>query len=247
MAQRSWVSRRRPASATIDVKGYALGSAITNRTATPAISNKGDGEFGADLKWGVTQNYLADFTYNTDFAQVEDDEQQVNLTRFSLLFPEKREFFVEGSQFFTFGTQGGNSGNAELPTLFFSRSIGLQDGGTVPIVGGARLMGKSGRYRIGLLEMRTGDVPAIHAVATDFSVIRIQRDVLRRSRIGVMGTRRAPSSTGAARQFMAAACTRSDGAAGSSCRRRSTLSRRSRGTRSMGHGARAPTTLSATG
>ena len=185
----------------IDVKGYALGSTITNRTATPAISNRGDGEFGADVKWGVTQNSLADFTYNTDFAQVEDDEQQVNLTRFSLLFPEKREFFVEGSQFFTFGTQGGNFGNAELPTLFFSRSIGLQNGGAVPIVGGARLMGKSGPYRIGLMEMRTADVPAIHAAATDFSVIRVQRDILRRSRIGVMGTRRAPSSTGAARNY----------------------------------------------
>jgi hypothetical protein len=185
----------------IDVKGYALGSTITNRTATPAISNRGDGEFGADIKWGVTQNYLADFTYNTDFAQVEDDEQQINLTRFSLLFPEKREFFVEGSQFFTFGTQGGNFGNPELPTLFFSRSIGLVNGGTVPIVGGARLMGKSGPYRVGLLEMRTGDVPAISAVATDFSVIRVQRDFLRRSRIGVMGTRRAPSSTGATRNY----------------------------------------------
>jgi hypothetical protein len=76
----------------IDIKGYALGSSVTNRTATPAISNRGDGEFGADAKWGVTQSYVADFTYNTDFAQVEDDEQQVNLTRFNLLFPEKREF-----------------------------------------------------------------------------------------------------------------------------------------------------------
>jgi hypothetical protein len=165
MPQRSWVSRRRPASATSTSRATRSDPRLPIERTTPAISNKGDGEFGADLKWGVTQNYLADFTYNTDFAQVEDDEQQVNLTRFSLLFPEKREFFVEGSQFFTFGTQGGNVGNAERPTLFFSRSIGLQDGGTVPIVGGARLMGKSGRYRIGLLEMRTGDVPAIHAVA----------------------------------------------------------------------------------
>ena len=65
----------------IDIKGYALGSTLTNRTARPAISNQGDGELGADVKWAVTQSYLADFTYNTDFAQVEDDEQQVNLTR----------------------------------------------------------------------------------------------------------------------------------------------------------------------
>jgi hypothetical protein len=183
----------------IDIKGYALGSTITNRTARPAISNQGDGEFGADIKWGVTQSYLADFTYNTDFAQVEDDEQQINLTRFNLLFPEKREFFVEGSQFFAFGTQNGTFNNPELPTLFFSRRIGLENGAAVPIVGGARLMGKSGPYRVGLLQMRTGDVPAIDAAATDFSVIRVQRDILRRSRIGVMATRRAPSAIGVSR------------------------------------------------
>ena len=183
----------------IDVKGYALGSTLTNRAAIPAISNRGDGEFGADVKWAVTQSHLVDLTYNTDFAQVEDDEQQVNLTRFSLLFPEKREFFVEGSQFFAFGTQNGTFNNPELPTLFFSRRIGLENGGAVPIVGGARLMGKSGPYRIGLLQMRTDDAPAIDAAATDFSVIRVQRDILRRSRIGVMGTRRAPSSTGSVR------------------------------------------------
>jgi hypothetical protein len=183
----------------IDIKGYALGSTLTNRTARPAIANQGDGELGADVKWAVTQSYLADFTYNTDFAQVEDDEQQINLTRFNLLFPEKREFFVEGSQFFAFGTQNGTFNNPELPTLFFSRRIGLENGGAVPIVGGARLMGKSGPYRVGLLQMRTGDAPAIAAAATDFSVVRVQRDILRRSRIGMMATRRAPSATGEVR------------------------------------------------
>ena len=113
----------------IDVKGYALGSTLTNRAATPAISNHGDGEFGADVKWAVTQNYVADFTYNTDFAQVEDDEQQVNLTRFKLLFPEKREFFVESAQFFTFGIQSGNYDNAELPSL---SSAAVSDWRTAP-------------------------------------------------------------------------------------------------------------------
>jgi hypothetical protein len=182
----------------IDVKGYALGSTITNRTATPAISNQGDGEIGADLKWGVTQNYVADFTYNTDFAQVEDDEQQVNLTRFNLLFPEKREFFLDSAQFFTFGVQSGNYNNAELPVPFFSRRIGLENGSAVPIIGGARLMGRSGPYRVGVMQMRTGDAPAAKAVATDFSVVRVQRDIFRRSRIGVIGTRKAPSSSATA-------------------------------------------------
>ena len=180
----------------IDVKGYALGSTVTNWTANPAISNQGNGEFGADVKWGITQNYIADFTYNTDFAQVENDEQQANLTRFSLFFPEKREFFMEGTQFFAFGIQGGSIAGT-VPALFFSRRVGLENGGAVPIIGGGRLMGRSGPYRIGVLTMRTGDVPALNAVTTDFSVVRVQREFLRRSRLGVIGTRRAPSPGGA--------------------------------------------------
>jgi hypothetical protein len=181
----------------IDVKAYALGSTLTDRVARPAISNQGDGEFGVDAKWGVTQNFIADFTYNTDFAQVEDDEQQVNLTRLNLLFPEKREFFLENSQFFSFGAQGGTIGNADLPNIFFTRRIGLENGGAVPIVAGTRLVGRSGAYRIGALQMRTGEVPELNAAATDFSVIRLQRDFLRRSRIGMMVTRRAPAANAA--------------------------------------------------
>jgi hypothetical protein len=185
----------------VDIKGYALGSSLTNRTATPAISNRGDGEFGVDAKWGVTQSYVADFTYNTDFAQVEDDEQQVNLTRFNLLFPEKREFFLEGSQIFSFGSQGGTINNVDLPNIFYTRRIGLENGGAVPIVAGARLLGKTGPYRVGVLQMRTDDVPAVRAVATDFSVVRVQRDILRRSRFGVIGTRRAPSAGATGRNY----------------------------------------------
>lgn len=180
----------------IDVKGYALGSTATNRAVAPAITNDLASEFGADMKWGVTQSFVADFTYNTDFAQVEDDEQQVNLTRYSLLFPEKREFFMEGAQFFSFGIQGGINNNADLPAVFFSRSIGLANGSVVPIVYGGRLLGRSGPYRVGVLQMRTDDVPEVKAVATDFSVVRVQREFLRRSRIGVIGTRRSPSSSG---------------------------------------------------
>ena len=82
---------------TFEVKPYAIGSLATDLNAVPRISNDGDGDFGVDVKYGVTQNLTADFTYNTDFAQVEVDEQQVNLTRFSLFFPEKREFFLEGA------------------------------------------------------------------------------------------------------------------------------------------------------
>ena len=87
----------------LEVKPYAIGSSATDLTASPPFTNRGAGDAGIDAKWGVTQNLTADFTYNTDFAQVEVDEQQVNLTRFSLFFPEKREFFLEARGIFDFG------------------------------------------------------------------------------------------------------------------------------------------------
>ena len=87
----------------LEVKPYAIGSSATDLTASPPFSNRGAGDAGVDAKRGVTQNLAADFTYNTDFAQVEVDEQQVNLTRFSLFFPEKREFFLEARGIFDFG------------------------------------------------------------------------------------------------------------------------------------------------
>ena len=92
-----------PGSKNLDVKPYAVADLTTDRLASPAIVNERDGHVGLDVKYGVTQSLTADFTYNTDFAQVEADEQQVNLTRFSLFFPEKREFFLENQGTFAFG------------------------------------------------------------------------------------------------------------------------------------------------
>ena len=105
---------------TFEIKPYAIGSLATDVNAVPLISNDGDGDFGFDVKYGVTENLTADFTYNTDFAQVEVDEQQVNLTRFSLFFPEKREFFLESSGTFDFGRGlpfggGGGPGRRHAP------------------------------------------------------------------------------------------------------------------------------------
>jgi hypothetical protein len=184
----------------IDVKPYVLGSMLTDRLATPPFSNRGDGEFGVDVRWAITQEYVADLTYNTDFAQVEDDEAQVNLTRFDQFFPEKREFFLEGQEVFTFGGAnarggrggGGGFGPSNTPILFFSRRIGLEDATMVPIVAGGRLLGRTGPYQVGAISMRTDSVPAFGVPATDFSVLRMNRDVHRRSRIGVLATRRAP-------------------------------------------------------
>jgi hypothetical protein len=188
-----------PASANLEIKPYIASSATTNELVTPRISNDVSSEFGADLKYNVTPNLTADFTYNTDFAQVEADEQQVNLTRFSLFFPEKRDFFLENQGTFAFGgnTVNGGGGN-DTPILFYSRRIGLNGGLQVPIDAGGRLTGRVGRYSIGLLDIRTADVPATGTEATNFSVVRVKRDVLRRSSIGMLYTGRtvAPSGVG---------------------------------------------------
>ncbi len=194
-----------------DIKPYTLGSNLTNRVANPPIDRDQNAEFGVDAKWAISQSVVADFTYNTDFAQVEDDEAQVNLTRFSLFFPEKREFFLEGQDYFNFGAGtfvgggggggggfgggGFGGGNNPAPLLFYSRRIGLSNGQPVPILGGARLLGRGGGFQVGALQMRTADAPLAGAEATDFSVIRVNRDVLRRSRVGVIATRRAPGAT----------------------------------------------------
>ncbi len=192
-----------------EMKPYALGSVTTNTLAVPPFSNAGNAEFGGDAKWAISQSLVADFTYNTDFAQVEDDEAQVNLTRFSLLFPEKREFFLEGQDYFNFGSGNfgggpggggggggggfpGRGGNNPAPLVFYSRRIGLANGSPVPILGGARLLGRGKGFQLGALQMRTEDAPLANAPAADFTVLRLNRDVLRRSRIGVIATRRAP-------------------------------------------------------
>jgi len=197
---------------TFEIKPYAIGSLATDVNAVPLVSNQGDGDFGVDVKYGLTQNLTADFTYNTDFAQVEVDEQQVNLTRFSLFFPEKREFFLEGRGIFDFGRgvtfgggrpweggrpgSGGFFGGGDVPTLFFSRRIGLDAGQTVPILGGGRLTGKVGDFSIGALNIQTDDVVTTGAAATNFTVLRVKRDILRRSRIGGIFTGRSVSTVG---------------------------------------------------
>jgi hypothetical protein len=153
------------------------------------------------VKYGVTQSLTADVTYRTDFAQVEDDDQQVNLTRFNLLFPEKREFFLEGQGIFAFGgttpsTATTTSAAVNTPVLFFSRRIGITRDLPVPIEAGARLTGKAGRYSVGLLDIQTDDSEPAGAVATNFGVVRLKRDILRRSYIGVLATHRSPAAGG---------------------------------------------------
>ena len=197
-----------PASRNIELKPYGIARSTTDRVASPLVNNKGEGDFGVDAKYGITANLTADFTYNTDFAQVEVDEQQVNLTRFSLQFPEKREFFLEGRGIFSFasfpttGSSGGGSSTSTVPLLFYSRRIGLNGGRVVPINVGGRVTGKVGKFSLGLLNIQTGEESASKSPSTNFSVVRVKRDVFRRSAIGAMVTNRSQSADvpGAANQ-----------------------------------------------
>ena len=126
---------------------YVLGNAT--KSGVKPVDTEDDYDAGGDLKYNVTPSLTLDGTINTDFAQVEVDDQQVNLDRFNLFFPEKRPFFLENAGFFSVG----NPGEVDL---FFSRRIGLDAAGeAVPIVGGGRLSGKVGRYNVGLLNMQT--------------------------------------------------------------------------------------------
>jgi len=182
-----------PRNFNIEIKPYGLGTVTTNRLTTPPINDEFDGEAGVDVKFGITNNLTADFTYNTDFAQVEVDERQVNLSRFNLFFPEKREFFLEGRGNFAF-TQ---PRNLDIPTMFFSRRIGLEQGQIVPIDIGARLTGKIGNFDIGALNIGTDGGGLEGVESTDFSVLRIKRDILSRSRIGMILTDRSQSTVSA--------------------------------------------------
>ena len=188
------------AGKNLELKPYATSRLTTDRTVVPPLHNDLTGDLGGDVKYGVTANLTADFTYNTDFAQVEIDEQQVNLTRFSVFFPEKRDFFLEGRGIFEFA-RGGITGaqfspvvsTSIQPYLFYSRRIGLNRNRIIPIDVGGRLTGKAGKYGIGVMNIQTGDDEASGTPPTNFSVIRIKRDILKRSSIGGMFTNRSKS------------------------------------------------------
>ena len=179
----------------LEIKPYAVSRLTTDMLVSPAVRNDWSRDAGVDVKYGVTKSLTADFTYNTDFAQVEVDEAQVNLTRFNLQFPEKRDFFLEGQGIFSFGgVSGGGSGDA--PTIFYSRRIGLQGASAIPINVGARLSGRVGRYSIGALNIGTDESDALNVPATNFTVARVRRDVLQRGTVGALFTSRSHSTLG---------------------------------------------------
>jgi hypothetical protein len=179
----------------VEVKPFVTSGLRTDRVVTPAVSNEWSGDAGLDVKYAITQNLTASLTLNTDFAQVEVDEQQVNLTRFNISFPEKRDFFLEGRGIFNFasGAGVGGGGGGPVPTMFYSRRVGLQGSTPVPILAGARLTGKVGSFDVGALSIQTADDEEIGAVSTNFTVLRLRRDVLTRSSVGLLFQNRSHS------------------------------------------------------
>lgn len=146
-------------------------------------------EVGGDIKYSVTPSLTLDLTYNTDFAQVEVDDQQVNLDRFNLFFPEKRPFFLENAGLFTVGSPG------EVD-LFFSRRIGIgENGNVVPIIGGARLSGKLNRTNVGFLTMFTDDVNEVGIEKNNFTVARVNHEFKGRTALGALFVNRAGLET----------------------------------------------------
>jgi hypothetical protein len=191
-----------PARRDIKLIPYALASANKDYSLPSGRQLDRKGDIGVDLKWGITPNMTLDFTVNTDFAQVEADEEQLNLTRFDLFFPEKRPFFLENASTFQFG-------NPQQIDLFFSRRVGLSglgsSGVSLDIHAGTRVSGKMGPWRVGFLDIQTGDKEDANgrllAPANNFGVARVQREVGRSSVGGIYVNRQATGSRAGANNW----------------------------------------------
>ncbi len=164
----------------IEIKPYLLGG-VEQESANHSTRTK----VGLDVKYSLTPTLTLDLTSNTDFAQVEVDRARINLTRFPLFFPEKRDFFLEGADIFNF--QFGDS-----PQPFYSRRIGISlTRDLIPILGGVRLVGKAGTYNLGVLTMQTAE--ASGEPSTNYTVARVKRDFLEQSYVGFIATNKQSS------------------------------------------------------
>jgi Domain of unknown function (DUF5916)/Carbohydrate family 9 binding domain-like len=179
-----------PPSLNLRVKPFGVAETSTVNTPFGKV-NDDRTDAGLDVKWGIRRNMTLDLTYNTDFADTEVDDQQINLTRFSLFFPEKREFFLENYGLFEFGF---NSPGTPLLKPFFSRRIGISRLGTVvPIDWGARLTGREGPWSVGLLDVQTRQTtvaPGFNEPDNNWGVVRLKRNIGDRSTIGLIATNR---------------------------------------------------------
>ncbi len=188
-----------PRPRNLTLKPFALADHTGGDAVAEANSGAGwDG--GLDVKYGVTPRLTLDLTYRTDFSQVEVDQERVNLTRFSLFFPEKRDFFVENAGIFAFGdlTERNYRMGASPRdfTLFHSRRIGLSQGRPVPVVGGGRLTGRMGGFDVGLLNMQTEATEDLPREL--FSVARVRRTLGGVLQLGGLVTSRDALGSGAA-------------------------------------------------
>lgn len=192
----------------LDVKPYLAGSTVEVPGSTSPTASEREADMGVDLFYNVTPSLRANLTVNTDFAQTEVDQRLVNLTRFPLRFPEKRDFFLDGATFFDFASnpvQGGGPGRGFRPSgvprtePFFSRRIGLGSGGQLqPVDVGGKLTGQAGAQDIGFLQVRTGehrDSAGDRVSGEDFTVLRLKRRVLTQSYIGSFFSRRDERAT----------------------------------------------------
>ena len=180
------------ASRNLSITPYALAGNTYGRLDAATARHENEFDAGADLKYGITPKLTLDLTYRTDFSQIEVDQEQVNLTRFGLFFPEKRDFFVENSGVFTFGDVSEREYRMGSTirdfTLFHSRRIGLRDGRPVPIVGGGRLTGRLAGWELGLLDMQTES--AYGEPQENFAVARMRRSFFGNTDVGVLFTNR---------------------------------------------------------
>ncbi|MFC2075776.1 carbohydrate binding family 9 domain-containing protein [candidate division KSB1 bacterium] len=183
-----------------EAKPYVLGG--LQREYDPRVRDT-VGEIGLDMKAFLTSNLTMDVTLNTDFAQVEADEEVVNVSRFSLFFPEKRDFFLEGAGIFDVGATRNRRLGRRLGiyqgvapySLFYSRQIGIHEGNAIPITGAGKLTGKIGPYTVGLMDIVTSpyegldldDLP-FELSRQNFGVVRVKRDLFQRSNVGFIAT-----------------------------------------------------------
>lgn len=203
----------------LEIVPYAKGKR-TNEYIIANSSSNFDG--GVDLSYRLSGNLRTDFSYKTDFAQVEADQEVVNVSRFNLLFPEKREFFLENSGHFQFGDMvlyerltGGSGSRTRVSTspistsqsnymLYYSRRIGLNEETEIPLYGGTKFTGKAGKNSIGFMSMQTMDKELIDGgsePSTNYSAIRVKRDILRNSSLGFIALNKQSSSRKYNRSF----------------------------------------------
>ncbi len=181
-----------PTSRNIWLKPFLLGRRSSGINLAPADTGyEADG--GGDVKWGITPRTTLDLTFRTDFSDADVDQEQVNLTRFPVFFPEQRDFFLENSGTFTFGdvtAPGAPRSGTSLRdfTLFHSRAIGLKSGRPVPLFGGGRVTGRAGAFEFGALDVQSRAFEG--AAAENFSVVRVRRNFLRNADVGFLFTNR---------------------------------------------------------